>query len=46
MSGEDPNIRRSRDKFEKRLRDHGVPSSVARREAIKQAQKADRKKER
>ena len=44
MSGEDPNIRATRDKFEKRLRDHGVPPQEALREAINQARKADRKK--
>jgi hypothetical protein len=46
MSGEDQRIREARDRFEKRLRDQGVSSSDARREAVKQAQKADRRKER
>ena len=43
MSGEDPRIRNARDRFEKRLVEHGVPQREARQEAIKQAQKADRK---
>ena len=46
MSGEDQRIREARDRFEKRLRDNGVSSSDARREAVKQAQQADRRKER
>jgi hypothetical protein len=46
MSGEDRRIRDARDRFEKRLREQGVPSSEARREAVKQAVKADRRKER
>lgn len=44
MSGEDPKIRATRDKFEKRLRDYGVPADIARREATQQAVKADKKK--
>jgi hypothetical protein len=44
MSGEDKSIREARDRFEKRLRDQGVSSSDARRESVKQAQQADRKK--
>lgn len=46
MSGEDQRIREARDRFEKRLRDNGVSSSEARRKAVEQAQKADRRKER
>lgn len=44
MSGEDPRIRNARDRFEKRLVEHGVPQRDARREAIKQAVQADKKK--
>ena len=44
MSGEDPKIRETSDRFERRLREHGVPSDAARKEAIKQAQRADRRK--
>lgn len=44
MSGEDPKIRAARDRFEKRLVEHGVPQREARREAIQQAQQADKKK--
>lgn len=43
MSGEKREIREARDRFEKRLVEHGVPQREARQEAIKQAQKADRK---
>ena len=44
MSGEKQKIREARDKFERRLVEHGVPQREARQEAIKQAQKADRKR--
>jgi len=43
VSGEKREIREARDKFEHRLVEHGVPQREARQEAIKQAQKADRK---
>jgi hypothetical protein len=42
MSGEKRDIREARDKFERRLVENGVPHREARREAVKQAQKADR----
>ncbi len=44
MSGEKREIREARDKFERRLVENGVPQSEARREAVKQAQQADRKR--
>jgi len=43
VSGEKQKIREARDKFERRLVEHGVPQREARREAIQQARKADRK---
>lgn len=43
MSGEKREIREARDKFERRLVEHGVPQRQARQAAIKEAQKADRK---
>lgn len=46
MSGEDKSIREARDRFERRLREQGVSSSDARREAVKQAQQADRRQKR
>jgi hypothetical protein len=42
VSGERREIRDARDKFERRLVENGVPQREARKEAIKQAQKADR----
>ncbi len=42
MSGEKREIREARDKFEKRLVEHGVPQREARQEAIKQAHRKQR----
>ena len=44
MSGERREIRDARDKFERRLVENGVPQREARKEAVKQAIKADRKR--
>jgi len=46
VSGERREIRDARDKFERRLIENGVPQREARKEAVKQAQKADRTQKR